>query len=70
MKQEPVTKIMASAVNQINDKVKYAGKKLCVKCGNNYHPDNFPTCWDCWSEQLPETTEPYASQKDYDESNE
>jgi uncharacterized OB-fold protein len=67
---EPLTRTMANAVNQINDKVKYAGKKLCVKCGNYYHPDNYEMCWNCWSEQLPETTEPYASMKDATEGEE
>lgn len=71
-KQEPVTRTMANAINAINDKIKpkYAGKKLCVKCGNHYHPDNFEMCWDCWSEQLPKTTEPYASVKDAEEGEE
>lgn len=67
---EPVTKIMAEAVNQINDKVKYAGKTLCKVCGNYYHPDKYDKCFNCWNESLPNTTEPYQSQKDYDESNE
>jgi len=56
---EPLTRTMANAVNQINDKVKYAGKTLCKVCGNMYHPDKFDKCWDCYSKQLPETTKKY-----------
>ena len=53
----------------------YPGKKLCVKCHNNYHPENFDMCWNCWSSQLSNTTksykgneEGYASVKDWQES--
>lgn len=57
--QEPVTKIMANVINQINDKVKYAGKTLCKVCGEQYHPDKFDMCWNCYSKQLPLTTKKY-----------
>ncbi len=52
----------------------YPGKKLCKKCGNNYHPDNFDMCWNCYSMQPARITgfkgneEGYASVKDWSES--
>ena len=69
---EPLTRTMANALKDINDKVKYAGKKLCKECGNQYHPDQYETCWDCWSKKPANTiknyAEGYASSKDWTES--
>ena len=47
---------------------RYAGKVLCVECGEYYHPDKYKMCWDCWSKKLPNTTTGYASVKDATES--
>jgi hypothetical protein len=50
-------------------------KLICPGCGARFdeynwdHTKRYTMCFDCWNEQLPNTVEPYASQKDYDESN-
>ena len=49
-------------------------EKLTCVCGarfNKYNWDGtreYTKCFDCWNEVLPNTTEPYASQKDAEES--
>lgn len=43
-----------------------AGKHYC-KCGAKI-PLKYEKCFNCWNEELPNTTEPYASVKDAEES--
>jgi len=33
----------------MESKYKYRGKRLCKVCGENYHPEKFTKCFNCWN---------------------
>jgi len=41
---------------------KYKGKVLCKKCKSNYHPEQYPMCWDCRSKQPSKVLKGYKNE--------